>query len=169
MLLRSGNRFTISQEILSEVSHFEHHLCKVDDILGTTHKTKIISVGDVTTLNLHRAGVKPFIEVVDLKTKRGMEHQFESIPGSFQVSNPPGTLAHDLFLLLEKLMKSGGRVEVEGEEDLAVIPIIYYSDLNTLVVYGIPDKGMACIAVDADIKSRINDLVKRIENAGIEN
>ena len=169
MQLKSGNSFTISPEILSEVSHFEHRFCKIDDILKAPPKTKIISVGDVTTSNLHQAGLRPYIEIVDLKTRRGEEHQFESVSGSFHVLNPAGTLTHDLFLLVKKLMNRGGRIEVDGEEDLAVIPIIYYSDLNTLVVYGIPDMGMACIAVDADIKSKIKDLVKRIEDAGIEN
>ena len=169
MQLKSGNSYTLSQEVLSEVSHFRHTLCSMNEILNVAGRTRIISVGDVTTANLHAAGLKPFLEVVDLKTKRGREGEFSSVMGSHHVKNPAGTLSHDLFMLVADLINKGGRIEVDGEEDLAVIPIIYYSDLNTLVVYGIPDTGMACIAVDAEIKSKINELVKRIGDAGTKN
>ena len=57
----------------------------------------------------------------------------------------------------------GGRIEIDGEEDLAVIPIIFYSDKNTVVAYGIPDVGMACIPVSSEIKNMVTDLIERME------
>jgi uncharacterized protein (UPF0218 family) len=69
-----------------------------------------------------------------------------------------------MFLLIERMLSgNGGRIEVDGEEDLAVIPIIFYSDINTVVTYGVPDVGMACIKVDEAIKDEVKALIERME------
>lgn len=169
MQLKSGSKFVLSQDVLDEVSSYGHRMCVASEILGLSNSSKIISVGDVTTDNLSRLGIPIHIEIVDLKTRRGQEGEFSSKPGAYHVENEAGTLSHDLFLLIRKIMPVGGRIEVTGEEDLAVIPIIYYCDLNTVVVYGIPGKGMACITVDRSVKKNIEELVERISHGRIEN
>ncbi|MCL4438808.1 MAG: GTP-dependent dephospho-CoA kinase family protein [Candidatus Thermoplasmatota archaeon] len=169
MQLKSGSKFILSQEIIAEVSSYGHKMCNESEIQAFSRISKIISVGDVTTDTLHKCGVPVHLEVVDLKTRRGKEGEFQSDPSSHHVKNEAGTLSHDLFLLIRRLIPAGGRIEVNGEEDLAVIPIIYYCDLNTVIVYGIPGKGMACIAVDRSVKKNIEELVKRISHGRIEN
>lgn len=49
---------------------------------------------------------------------------------------------------------------VSGEEDLAVIPCILLSPLETLVLYGQPDKGMVEIEVTLEIKNSLCTLLK---------
>ena len=168
MRLKSGSKFILRDDVLSGISAFDHKMCTMADVRSLIGLKRIFSVGDVTTENLHSNGIRPFMEIVDLKTRRGSEGSFSHLEGSYTVSNEPGTLSHDLFILIKELMNSGGRIEINGEEDLAVIPIIYYSDLNTLVVYGIPGKGMACISVDRSIKENIVELIERIANGRIE-
>ena len=169
MQLKSGSKFVLSQEVIDEVTAYGHRMCSDLEILRASESSKIISVGDVTTYNLKKKGVPIHIEVVDLKTRRGKEGEFASVSGAYHVNNEAGTLSHDLFLLIREIMPVGGRIEVIGEEDLAVIPIIYYCDLNTVVVYGIPGKGMACITVNRSVKENIEQLVERISHGRIEN
>lgn len=164
MQLKSGSEFIVGDELRTLIANNNGEICTPRFISENYGNMKIISVGDVTTKVLHENGIVPFIEIVDLKTKRGTEGKFESISGSYRIKNGAATLSHDLFLLIDKLLKGeGGRIEVEGEEDLAVIPIIFYSDKNTVVAYGIPDVGMACIRVSVEVKQLVNDLIERME------
>ncbi|MCL5954561.1 MAG: DUF359 domain-containing protein [Candidatus Thermoplasmatota archaeon] len=164
MQLKSGNEFVISEQIREEIARNNGVLCTPGNILRQYGGARIIAVGDVTTAELHKAGIRPFIEIVDLKTKRGTEGEFPSVPGSHRIKSDPATLSHDLFLLIQSLMNgNGGRIEIDGEEDLAVIPIIFYSDLNTVVTYGIPDVGMACIPVNLEVKNLVTQMIERME------
>ncbi len=164
MQLKSGSEFVVGDELRSLIAKSNGELCSPVDFSGKYSGSRVIAVGDVTTQVLHDSGIVPFMEVVDLKTKRGSGDSFKSVPGSHRITNEAATLSHDLFLLIEKLLKGeGGRIEVEGEEDLAVIPIIFYSDKNTVVAYGIPDVGMACIQVSLEVKQLVNDLIERME------
>ncbi len=162
--LKSGHDFVVSPELREEIASYKGRVCNPTELCAYKGG-RVVTVGDVTTEVLHSIGVSPFLEVVDLKTKRGSEGSFKSVPGSVRVKNEPGTLSHDLFLAVERLIKgNGGRIEVEGEEDLAVIPIIFYSDINTVVAYGIPDVGMACIQVDKSIKDSVMSIIERMED-----
>lgn len=164
MQLRSGNEFLVGNEVRESIAHYRGKMCTPAEVLEMSAKSRIISVGDVTTDVLHRNRVVPFLEVVDLRTKRNLPGEFQSHAGSEHVRNPPGVITHDMFLLIERmLLGKGGRIEVDGEEDLAVIPIIFYSDINTVVTYGVPDVGMACITVDKAIKDEVKTLIERME------
>lgn len=164
MQLKSGSEFVIGTELRSLIERSNGEICSPETISRDYKKSRIIAVGDVTAKVLHENGISPFLEVVDLKTKRGTEGSFASVSGSHKIRNEPGTLSHDLFFLIEKLLHGeGGRIEIDGEEDLAVIPIIFYSDKNTVVAYGIPDVGMACIQVSVEVKQLVNDLIERME------
>ncbi|MCL4307160.1 MAG: DUF359 domain-containing protein [Candidatus Thermoplasmatota archaeon] len=164
MQLRSGNEFLVGNELRENIASYAGKLCTPSEVRAMSAKSRIISVGDVTTEVLHKNGIQPFLEVVDLRTKRNIRGEFQSQAGSEHVRNPPGAITHDMFLLIKRMLSgNGGRIEVDGEEDLAVIPIIFYSDINTVVTYGVPDVGMACIKVDEAIKDEVKTLIERME------
>ncbi|WP_393972087.1 DUF359 domain-containing protein [Oxyplasma meridianum] len=165
MQLKSGSKFIVSHIIREEISQSNGEFCSPEIVLNRYSGRTICSVGDVTTKILSSASVEVFLQVVDLKTKRNNDGSFPHIEGSIKVFNPPGVITHDLFLAIEKVFKEGkkARIEVDGEEDLAVIPIIFYSKLDTVIAYGIPDKGMACLEVTQSLKEKIDDLLKRMD------
>ena len=164
MQLKSGNEFVVGDDLRNEIAGYNSRLCSPSMVSELSRFGKIISVGDVTTENLHKDGIIPFLEIVDLRTKRGIPGEYRSKPGAERIRNDPGTLSHDLFIKIERMLRQdGGRIEITGEEDLAVIPIIYYSDINTVVVYGVPDVGMACIVVDRTIKDQVKTIINRME------
>ncbi|OWP56198.1 MAG: hypothetical protein B2I17_07105 [Thermoplasmatales archaeon B_DKE] len=165
MQSRSGSRYIITEELRSEIAANSNNFCSLDELLLKSMSKKIVAVGDVTTDRLKKAGIKLFMEVVDLKTKRNVQGDFVHIKGSLEVVNDPGTISLEMFNLIGRLIRkgTGGRIEVHGEEDLAVIPIIYYSGFDTVVAYGIPDKGLGCIDINPEIKGTVNKLVERMK------
>ncbi len=164
MLLKYGSKFVVKNDVLREISEFRHTLCTSEEIKFLSETKKIVTVGDVTTSELESAGITPFLSVVDLKTKRERKKSFRHKKNSIIIRNEASTLSHDLFIAIKKSLNGNEvtRIEVIGEEDLAVIPIIYYADFNTVVAYGIPDRGIACIHVEQNIKSKTEELIKRM-------
>ncbi len=162
---KSGSDLKVTESLRGEIASYAPKMCTADEVLAYSRENKIVAVGDVTVANLKRSGVPLKLEVVDLKTKRSEDGTFKHVEGSVIVNNPPAMLTSELLNAIRIALESSEptRIEVEGEEDLAVIPIIYYSDLNTVVVYGVPDKGMACIQVDQDGKDYVKVLMKRME------
>ncbi|WP_337860894.1 DUF359 domain-containing protein [Ferroplasma sp.] len=160
MPLKLDHDIAINEKAREYIKSFKYTLCTVDQIKNLSYENKIISVGDVTTENLKNAGVNIELQVVDLVTKRDQK-KFEHISGSVSVLNPPGTISMELIDKIRDFIASGvtGRIEVKGEEDLAVIPIIFYADKNTVIVYGIPDTGMAYIKINDEIKEKINNMI----------
>ena len=165
MQLKSGSKYIIGESLRNDIASTRPVFCDIGKIEEFSKSKRIITVGDVTTEHVHNAGITPFLEVVDLKSRRGLGGDFKHVEGSIKVDNEPGTISHDLFSTIEECMKSGksNRIEVTGEEDLAVIPIIFYSELDTVVIYGVPGEGMACIEVNEDSKKIVNNLINRME------
>jgi len=160
MPLKLDRDIVIGNKERNYIKNFKYSLCTVDEIKNLSLKNKIISVGDVTTENLEKANVNIALQIVDLVTKRDQK-KFMHVEGSTTVSNPPGIISLELIDKISEFIKSGihGRIEVNGEEDLAVIPIIFYADKNTVIVYGVPDVGMAYIKVNDGIKEEINKMI----------
>lgn len=164
MQLKFGSKFFIPDDVLADIASHHHDLCTLDDLKEISKDCAIVAVGDATSRALEKAKIRVKLSVVDLKTKREGKREFRHRKESIVVRNEASTLSHDLFLEIKKVLESDkpARIEVLGEEDLAVIPIIYYSDLNTVVTYGVPDVGIACIKVDRKVKENINSLISRM-------
>ncbi len=165
MQSKSGSDLKVSEKIRDEISSYQARMCTIPEVMDYSRTKSVIAVGDVTAQKLNEAKVPLLLEIVDLKTQRKEDGTFGHQEGSIKVKNPAATLTRELFSAIEDCIKSGqhSRIEVEGEEDLAVIPIIFYSDLNTVVVYGVPNKGMACIETDKDSKDYVKNLIERME------
>jgi len=129
----------------------------------------VVAVGDYCASDLLRRGVPVRVAVIDRKTKRRPDGlvaatpQFASLR-SISVTNPPGTLAKEVWDALDQAFKSGERVLVEviGEEDLLALPAIALAPDGTRVVYGQPDEGAVVVAVDAAVKQRVRAILDRM-------
>jgi uncharacterized protein (UPF0218 family) len=163
MPLKLDRDIAINPSAREHIKNFKYSLCTVDEVKKLSQKNQIISVGDVTTENLKSAGISLALQVVDLVTKRDQK-KFDHVEGSAAVSNPPGIISVHLINKITQFLDKNtpGRIEVNGEEDLAVIPIIFYADKNTVIVYGVPDVGMACIKINDEIKKEINNMIEEM-------
>lgn len=114
----------------------------------------IIAVGDVTSINLVELGIIPQICIVDNITKRQpIEHNLNHTTNIKYVKNPSGVLTDRLLEICrdcinEATVSNQIMIEVDGEEDLAVLPCIIYSPKDTMVLYGQPDEGVVLVNVD---------------------
>ena len=160
MQLKLDHDIIINEKTRAWIKNFKYTLCTVNDIKGFAGDNKIISVGDVTTENLENNNINIFLEVVDLKTKRENKN-FKHVENSIEVDNPSGIITKKLMDILYNsiILGRSNRIEINGEEDLAVIPIIFYADNNTVIVYGIPNTGMAYIKVNKQIKEMVNNMI----------
>lgn len=119
----------------------------------------LITVGDIVTRTALKFNIVPKISIVDMKTKRN-EH-VEDLPLRWDrvinVTNPPGKITVELWNAVEDSMKFKGKtlIKVDGEEDLASLPCIYFSPNGAIVIYGVPNKGIAVYEVGDPLRDMV--------------
>jgi len=127
----------------------------------------LITVGDVVSLTFRKHGIKPFLSVYDGMTERREMTEFAILAedeDKDEVVNPAGTITRQLVESIRGRMEgSGGLIKVDGEEDLALLPVIYLAPLGADVVYGWPGKCMMRITTDEGIRAKIEQLLLRME------
>lgn len=129
-----------------------------------TPKT-LITVGDVVTKSLNLASLKHPISVVDFLVRREKqfrditEHGFLGTEFVINVKNPAGfitpSLLHGTVQAFDKV-QDGSRVViyVDGEEDLAVLPMLLAAPLGWTILYGQPNSGVVEVRVTEKNKRR---------------
>lgn len=122
---------------------------------------RIISVGDVCTLALLDAGIKPHLAVFDFRYMRKKLKRQDitrlrtQYPEPLIYSNPPGTLSDKLVLDAGSLLDRGGAILIEGEEDLTALAFIKAAGKRDVIVYGQPGEGIVLVKADERIKKKI--------------
>ncbi len=112
-----------------------------------TRPTPIILVGDSTierfTANNWTFHIGIFDRMVQRKPAQGITLDIEP---DFVVQNPAGSITPELARSIQKLLRSDVAkpkyLFVQGEEDLAAIPAVILSPLESVVYYGQPKVGL---------------------------
>ncbi|MFH0884166.1 MAG: DUF359 domain-containing protein [Candidatus Micrarchaeota archaeon] len=128
--------------------------------LSRTHR--IISIGDVCTLGLLGAGVRPHLAVFDYlfmrldlepERKKILENAFRN-PARYR--NPPGTLSESIIADAPMLIEKGGAVLIDGEEDLTALAFIRSAGREDIIIYGQPGEGVVVVVPDERLKKKID-------------
>lgn len=122
----------------------------------------LVSVGDKTTERLIGYRVVPDVQIIDgiegrmPRDRLKFEGRADRI---FHAKNPAGVITKEALTALSDALKSletqpkqAVRVEIEGEEDLLVLPVVAFFPEGTTVTYGQPGEGM--VIVEAKGSSR---------------
>lgn len=130
-------------------------------------KGNIFAVGDVVTHTLLKLGIKPKIAIVDYKTKRG-EKIYEDVKDFgekiIKVKNPRSQITPELWNAVREAMQYNSvKIEVDGEEDLAVIPVVFFADLGANVIYGMPNTGLVWLKVSNEDKRKVKEIINEME------
>lgn len=135
---------------------------KVSSIIKAENPVKLITVGDVTSERLYRAGLTPNIMIVDGKVlRRRIEPLRIETDRVYEVENPAGTISDEAIEAIEKAMEIQGTVKimVDGEEDLLTLIAIDKSPLNSIVLYGQPGEGIVLVRVDEEKKNFVKEIL----------
>jgi GTP-dependent dephospho-CoA kinase len=126
----------------------------IDEIVPLIKGKDVCTVGDVVTHNLQKKGITPAVAVVDGYTMRSPCNRMPAVHGEcIQVKNPAGTITDELICALERAVRNPpSTIIVEGEEDLAVIPLVLTASDGTIVLYGQPNKGVVLRIVDNEAR-----------------
>ena len=141
-----------------------------DDDLGSFHaQTTLITVGDVVSLTFRRHGIRPFLSIYDGITERREMTEFATLvedEEKDEVVNPAGRITRELVESIRGHIEgTGGLIKVIGEEDLALIPAVLLAPMGTDIVYGWPGRCMMRITTDEGIRSKMEHLVSKMEEA----
>ncbi|HIH22877.1 TPA: DUF359 domain-containing protein [Candidatus Micrarchaeota archaeon] len=131
---------------------------------------RIVSVGDICTLELIAHGIKPFVAVFDFKYMRKpletekvkiLKEQFKT---PIHVTNAAGTISKMSVSAAKKLLKSekGGAILIDGEDDLVALPFIAFADSNTAIIYGQPNEGMVFVPPESGAEKKATEILKEI-------
>lgn len=150
------------------------HFINVREIINKDIKPVIfIAVGDVVYQELTNLKAVPDIAIIDLKINR-KTYKAKVVDFDYVVKNRPGTVSKTLIKILKKAIKNYLKnkkpqiIKVIGEEDLAVIPAILASPLESVIVYGQPKinktrAGVVRVLVTEEKKKWVVDLLKRFQ------
>ncbi len=133
----------------------------MDTVIPLLANRIVYTVGDVVTHNLQKRGIIPAIAVIDGQTMRLPCNRVPDLVGErIHVINPPGTLTDDLIHALEQAVnRTPVMIVVEGEEDLAVIPLVIAAPDGAVILYGQPHEGVVIRMVDAGAKAAARKLL----------
>jgi hypothetical protein len=123
----------------------------------------VYAVGDVVTHHLIRAGVSPDIAIIDGHTMRAPCRRVPSLPcRRIGARNPPGTISDDLVCAIrDAVAHPPAMIVVDGEEDLAVIPLVLAAPTGALVLYGQPGEGVVLRRVDREARKAARSFLSR--------
>ncbi|AIY89960.1 GTP-dependent dephospho-CoA kinase family protein [Geoglobus acetivorans] len=135
------------------------------------------AIGDLVTLFSFQAGFLPDLAVVDFKTERKELEDVVTaeIMGFMQkegyevleVTNPQGHISEELVEALKHGIEKGRTcIIVDGEEDMAALPLSVLLPENSVIIYGVPSRGIAAYVVSGEDKILISKMVEEMEEVG---
>jgi len=135
---------------------------ELGEILPRLNGRMVCAVGDVVTHNLQKNGIVPDVAVVDGYTMRSPCSRMPNVTGAcISVKNPAGTLTNELIAALDQAVAHPPTtIVVEGEEDLAVIPMVIAAPIGAIVLYGQPQEGVVFRTVTPEAKETAQHFLK---------
>lgn len=138
---------------------------------------RVVTVGDVVTQDINKLSKKHFLSIIDFRVERKemftQYHQlgFSSNQQAVRVHNPAGHITAALFSAVKETFSVNDAnrnivIHVEGEEDLAVLPVVLAAPLGTFVLYGQPGVGVVTIKVSEETKNKAYSIVSRFKIEG---
>jgi len=132
----------------------------------------IVSIGDIVTYTILKNEIKPIICIIDFKTRRGKcSSDIVKIIKSFGkknilIKNPSGTISDELWDILKDSLKNykniSLRIEIDGEEDLASLAVVYLAPSDVTIIYGLPDKGVLIIKPTSENKRKAKQILDKM-------
>ncbi len=132
----------------------------------------VISIGDRVTYTLLHHNIHPKIAIVDyICERKTYEEDKKTLIQNYgnlilEAKNPPGHLTEDLWETIQQALKRIDegpiRIDVDGEEDMASLAVIYLAPVDATVIYGLPNKGVIALKANAEFKQKVKDILDQM-------
>ena len=140
-----------------------------NDIPDNLDRSRIITVGDVTTKLFNENKINQFLSIVDFKVNREKKFYsvkdlgFEAYIKIFKIISPRGIISYELIEVIRESFENKVRtvVLIDGEDDLAVLPCLLASPLGYSIFYGQPNKGLVWVKVTEENKEKVYRLLSQ--------
>lgn len=167
MQLKLDEDIEIPENYRSVFSRAPEVLVTKESQLEFFQEKMLITVGDMVTRTALKFNIVPKLSIIDMKTKR--DEIMDDVPDKWDrtlsVRNPPGKITVELWDAVEDSLKFKGKtlIRVDGEEDLASLPCIYFSPDGAIVIYGVPNKGIAVYEVGEPLRNIVQNAILEIK------
>jgi uncharacterized protein (UPF0218 family) len=145
---------------------FDETMRKMYSIVKREKPSKIVSVGDTVSRNLHAYQMNPQLSITDNQRMRKRVKQ-EVFTGKnvVHVENPQGTITEEAITAVREALESDEYVHiiVDGEEDLLALIAVLYAPEKSLVVYGQPYEGIVVVEVTSEKKAEAMEILKAMK------
>ena len=144
----------------------EETMAKMNELIKREKPSRIISVGDVVSLNLHKHGIEPQLTIIDnVSLREKAMPQEVVVEKTVYVDNPQGTIAIEAILAVKKALEERvhTHIVVKGEEDLLTLIAVLFAPENAFVVYGQPHIGVVVVKVTAERKARAQEFLNAMK------
>jgi GTP-dependent dephospho-CoA kinase len=141
-------------------------MSKMKKLVDIDKPSKIISVGDVVSHNLHEHNLHPQLSIIDNKFLRDQVMPKNcAAENTVHVRNPMGTITEEAVNAVKAALGKNEHVHivVDGEEDLLVLIAVLYAPLNSLVVYGQPHMGLVAVKVTSRKRAEAKEFLKAMK------
>jgi uncharacterized protein (UPF0218 family) len=131
------------------------------DTLPLLTGKKVYAVGDVVTQRLLHYGIIPALAIIDQRSMRAPCGDAPVYPSHrFSARNPPGVITDELIERIgQALRQEPAIIVVEGEEDLAVLPVVLGAPEGGILLYGQPNEGIILREISAEAKKEAEVLL----------
>ena len=162
--------YRLTQALREELKKPFGKIISDEEMLTLADQRKLVVVGDASTYFLLKNKKYPRLAITDGRVMREeISEEMKEVIDSWDaeeygVRNPASEITEELQeVIKEHINNSSTLIRVEGEEDLAVIPCVLYSPLETLIVYGQPNESMVLVEVTEEIKKKISNIINEME------
>jgi len=141
-------------------------MTKLKQLIKEEKPPKIISVGDVVSKNMTIHHIPTHTIIVDNKVLRKTIKPIKvKAETTLHIKNPPGTITKEAWATVQQALKHDQptRVLVDGEEDLLTLVVVSQAPQNTMVVYGLPSKGVVAVKVNEETKRKVQLIIDAMQ------
>ena len=141
----------------------DNDIDKENIIKEISAESVLITVGDRTTENMLKLGLKPQIQIIDGLEKRNQRvvPTDDAVNTNLSCRNPPGEITEESIQVIQKAFSSElpVRITVDGEEDLLVLPVCIFAPENSVVMYGQPNEGLVIVHITPEIRAKVQKIL----------
>jgi uncharacterized protein (UPF0218 family) len=144
----------------------EETMTKLKRLIQKEKPARLVSVGDVVSQNMHKAGLHPQLTIIDLISLRNQAMPKQApVEKTVYVDNPQGTITEEAIMAIKDALDSNAHthIEVKGEEDLLTLVAVLYAPENSFVVYGQPHLGIVVVKASQGKKDQVKQFLKEMK------